>query len=675
MDDTTRQKLKGECLDDLQAYRLTSALTTLRAMTVRCSSDELKMLGQTLTDNYSSMLNFISSAGKDRDCEQRQFVFIQEALRLLMQTDRVLRIDENKDRYSGIYSSLKEKYGDDTEASLLRLWKECADPLAQSVLEDGIFHLLFTSPLWKRSDTAMWYDFLVLQNKDTKLHLMGALFLSVWEYPDEEKTRLLYECANDKEDAELEATAVTYLLLLAYRHRNFPFMDNSVFMNLGEGRLAHYIPDLQRELAKLSLSVSYWKEEQKEILALNARGTDTFEHLAGMIRIKLRYEKRRIEDGLDTNIDMVSQTCHSSAFLKDVSHWFVLVRPYSPIVLEAISSMDRPGFSKLIDKISLLWCDIDLICFVDIVSNGSMKDKIGPLVESASNITDVPGMRLTPVSRTVRNLYRFFAHSLFSMDLNALESVKLWQLPYMRMAFTDDDKLAIAKLLHSAGLHKDALALLNELLHTIQCDAKFLALMAECEKDAGNVNAALQHYKQAELLDEDNIAYLENIQACLAMLGRDSERLEIFERLHSLDNENHSTLRNLCILQVKSGHHSDALKTVMENIPDDFDGSADFFAIAMDCALVTKRMDVAKHYLGLLTKHEELNDRDVNLWTGYFYITGGNWKEALYHFRLIMASIQDEEERTKYFNLKISHIVYYGVSAKDLSLIRDIVLA
>ncbi len=675
MDDSTRQKLKGECLDDLRAYRLTSALTTLRALTVRCSSDELKMLCQSLTDNYSSMLNFISSAGKDRDCEQRQFVFIQEALRLLLQTDRILRTDENKDRYSGIYNSLREKYGDDAEASLLRQWRECSDPLIQSVLEDDIFHLLFTSPLWKRSDTAMWYDYLALQNKDTKLHLMGALFLSVWEYPDEEKTRLLYECANDKEDTELEATAVTYILLLAYRHRDFPFMDRSVFLNMGQGRLAHYIPDLQRELAKLSLSVSYWKEEQKEILALNARGTDTFEHLAGMIRIKLRFEKKRIENGLDTNTDMVSQTCHSSAFLKDISHWFVRVRPYSPTVLEAISNMDRPGFAQLMDKVSLMWCDIDMICFVDLISNGSMKDRIGHLIESADSIADVLGMRLSPVSRTVRNLYRFFAHSLFSMDLNALEAVKLWQLPYMHTSFTDEDKLTIAKLLHSAGLHKDALALLNELLHTIQCDATFLALMAECEKDAGNVNAALQHFKQAELLDEDNVAYLQSIQACLGLLGRDSERLEIFERLHSLDTDNLSTLRNLCILQVKSGHYDDALRNVTENIPDDFDGDADFFAIALDCALTVKRMDVAKHYLGLLTKHDELNDRDVNLWTGYYHMADGNWKEALQRFRQIMTSIKNEEERTKYFNLKISHISCYGVSAKDLSLVRDIVLA
>ncbi len=676
MDDITRQKLKNECLENLRSYQLSSAFETLQALTVRCSSDELKMLCQTLVDNYFSMLKFILSAGKDKDCEQRQFVFIQEAARLLMQTDRILRIDKNTDAYSKIYNSLKEKYGDNIDDTLMRKWRECTDPLEQSALEDSIFHLLFTSPLWRRSDTAKWYDFLTLQNRDVEQHLIGALFLSVWEYPDVEKMRLLYECAyGSGEDTLLETTAVSCLLLLAHRHKDFPFMDKSVFKNIGHGRLAHYIPELQRELARMSLSLLYWKEEQKEVLELSSKGVDIMEYVAKTMEIKLRFEKKRIEKSLDSGMDLASQMCHSSVYLKDVSHWFAPIRLYSPIVLEAVSGTDDDTIAKLIEKTSKMWCDIDTVCFIDIISNAKMKGRLGKMIESAGDIAGVPDIHLSPMSRTVRNLQRFFAHSLFSGDRNVLEQVVLWELPYLHASFTDEDKLETALTLHSAKRYADALELFNELLHSIRCDAPFLAQMAECEKDAGNVNAALQHFRQAELLDEDNIAYLAEIQECLSRLGRNEDRLAMLKRMCSLVPDNLGILRELCVLLAKTGHYDEALKTVTERISDDFGDDVSFFTIAMYCALSSKRMDTARHYLGVLAKHDKLSSQDMSLWTGYLHIADGNWKEALPCFRNTMEDIQDRKERVKYFNQTISRITNFGVNRKELSLIRDIVLA
>jgi len=663
-------------LENLRSYRLSSAFETLQAMTVRCSSDELKMLCQSLVDNYCSMLKFILSAGRDKDCEQRQFVFLQEAVGLLMQTDRILRIDENTDAYSKICNSLKGTYGDNADDTLMRKWRECTDPLEQSALEDSIFHLLFTSPLWKRSDTAKWYEFLTLQNRDVEQHLMGALFLSVWEYPDMEKMRLLYECASDSgDDILLETTAVSYLLLLAHRHRDFPFMDKSVFKNIGHGRLAHYIPDLQRELARTSLSLLYWKEEQKEVLELSSKGVNIMEYVAKTMEIKLRFEKKRIEKSLDSGIDLASQMCHSSAYLKDVSHWFTPIRLYSPIVLEAVSGTDDGTIAKLIEKTSRMWCDIDTVCFINIISNAKMKGRLEKMIEAAGDVADVPDILLPPMSRTVRNLQRFFAHSLFSADRNALEQVMLWELPYLHASFTDEDKHETALTLHSAKRYADALELFNELLHSIRCDAPFLAQMAECEKDAGNVNAALQHFRQAELLDEDNIAYLDEIQECLSRLGRSEDCLMVLKRICSLEPDNLSALRNLCVLSAKAGHYDETLETVRERISDDFGDDMSFFTIAMYCALSTKRMDTAKHYLNVLARHDKLSSQDMSLWTGYFHIADGNWKEALPCLHDTMKDIHDKKERVKYFNRTISRITGFGVSRKELSLIRDIVLA
>ena len=177
---------KGRILDGIAALR--TLLPYCTTETVVCA--EAESLGK----NYHYMLSFLRHGGDDQKRSEVQVKIQRQGVTLLEQANRAIRLSVGDDHYSKALARLKDIYGAEEGIRERVLAAFQSSPFTgelEGLRQDDLFDLLWTSPIWSAQDTAGWYDFLLRHRDMVQQHLLGALFLSAWEYYDAEKIQLL----------------------------------------------------------------------------------------------------------------------------------------------------------------------------------------------------------------------------------------------------------------------------------------------------------------------------------------------------------------------------------------------------------------------------------------------------------------------------------------------------
>ena len=664
-------------------------IAALRTLLPYCAAETiLSAETESLEKNYHYMLSFLRGGGSDEKRNDVQAKIQRQGVALLEQANRAIRISLDSDLYCNALSRLNEVYGG--KNVLLDKWNSILTPEETNDVQDDLFDLLWTSPLWTAEETAFWYDFLLRQREMVQQHLEGAIFLSLWEYYDAEKMQLLNLLA-ESECHRTHIQAVSHLLLLRLRHKEvtplMPSLPASILSRKGKKQIAQ----IQYEFLLMLISEKDLEQELKEAESvtkelLSGKEAVNVDNLRDMISLRGRYLRNRLQRGLDINLSKIP-LLHNCTYLRRESHWFMPFDKTHPLfqsVLIDENGNEKQHLSTLVDFI--LDCDIDKMATLYLVSN----DKDFSKAIKQLDEQELPDMENAVIPEytfrfVMQDLFRFFGHSpLHSQLINPFrEDVTLFDFPEIATSFSIEDTVSCCKLLFELGHYKQTIAILDDVISREGANASALLLKGQVLKVLKKYTEAINQGRSAEMLEPENDDILRFLVECYAWQGRHEEELEYLKKLAEVMPDNKSLPRLIATATDKIGRREEALalffKLDYEAQQDDKDYEKLVSSIA-NTALALDKFDIAERYSN---KELELSDGkkwEAHLRLGHIRLLQNDWKNAIDSYEQFVNNFVDQlvpDAHIAIAKLRDSWemLIQKGVKREDLLLIHDILQA
>ena len=672
----------------LQAFaigRVLDGIAALRTLLPYCATETIICAeADNLEKNYHYMLSFLRGGGSDERRNEVQAKIQRRGIALLGQASRAIRLSQNSDHYSKTTSAAQ---------SPLDKWNSLLTPEEAGEVQDDLFDLLWTSPLWTAQDTAFWYDFLLRQRDMVQQHLAGAIFLSTWEYYDPEKMQLLGLLA-DSECHRTRITAAAYLLLLRLRHKELTSLMPPLPESLLSRKGRKLIAQVQHEMLLMLVSEKDMKQEIDEIgelskTFLSGKPPLNINNLKALIETKGRHLKKRLQRGLDPNLSK-AVLLHNCKYLNRISHWFLPFDKTHPLFQSVMideKGNEKQNLSALVDLI--LDCDVDKMATLYLVANDKdfskamqkLDDQQLPEIENAI----IPEYTFRFL---MQDLYRFFVHSPLSQQLANPFRIKqtLFDFPDLAALFSAGDCLGCCHLLLEIGRNEQALAALDDSIKRVGASASALLLKGEVLRREKKFAEAVNCARSAEILEPDNTDILRFLVECYAVLNRFEEELEYLQRLSELLPEDKTLHRLIPITMTKLGRNEEALqlffKLDYESTEDDKDYEAIVSCIA-DTALELGKLDIAERYTEKEIQLSEGKKWQAHLRAGHIKLLQDDWKGTLDCYEQFVNTYCEETGKNAKAALKVLDTQWSMINShngqrlmeKDFLLIHDILQA
>jgi len=664
----------------LQAFalgRILDGIAALHTLLPYCATEDIIFAeAESLEKNYHYMLSFLRSGGDDEKRSEVQAKIQRQGLVLLQQASRAIRISSVGDRYCKALADLPP----DT----LDKWSGLLTPEEIGEVQDDLFDLLWTSPIWTAQDTARWYDFILGQQDMVQQHLAGALFLAIWEHYDAEKIQLLNLLA-DSECHRTHISAVTYLLLLRLRYKEL----DSLMPPLPDSLLSHkgrrLIAQVQYELLLMLVSEKDMKKEMEESEALT-RGlfkdlkSLNIDNIKAVIELQGRYIKNRIHRGLDLNLSRVP-LLHSSKYMRRVSHWFLPFDKNHPLFQSVM--IDKKGnekqhFSMLVDVI--MDCDVDKLATLYLVANDKDFSKAVQQIEDQQ----IPNIENAVIPEynfrfIMQDLYRFFLHSPLHAQLVNLfrEENTLLDFPNLAPLFSTDDTLNCCSLLLELERDKQALAILDNLINREGASVKSLILKGKVLIHMKRYMDATACLRSAEMLQPSNAEILRLLAECYAAQHRFEEELEYMQRLGELFPEEAAYRHLIPLTMVKAGRYEEALQLFFKLDYETPEDNGIIVASIAATAFALDKLDIAERYTEKELQQTKGKQWQAHLRAGHIKLIQKNWKRALDSYEQFVNTFceetgKDAKAALAVFNDEEETLVSKGIAKDDILLIHDI---
>ena len=693
--------------DGLHAFaagHILDGIAVLRTLLPYCAAEtvisaEVESLGQ----NYHYMLSFLRQGGDDQKRSDVQAKIQRQGIALLEQASRAIRISIGTDLYS---KALKEK------ETILKRWNSLLTPEETSEVQDDLFDLLWTSPLWTAQDTAFWYDFLLGQRDMVQQHLAGALFLSAWEYLDAEKLQLLGLLA-DSQCHRTRITAVVYLLLLRLHHKEMASLMPSLPDSILSGKGRQLIVQVQYEMLLMLVSEKDMERELKEAGSLTKelmqsltptlsegegeepnpfahflkeKGKAFAESVKGMISLRGRYLRNRLQRGLDINLSKIP-LLHSCKYLRSVSHWFLPFDKTHPLFQSVMideKGNEKQNLSTLVDLI--LDCDVDKLATLYLVANDKDFFKaVQQLDDQALPEIAEPVIPEYTIRLIMQDLYRFFGHSpLHSQLANPFRSeATLFDFSDIASMFSSEDCIGCCRLLLELGRLEQALNVLDMTMKRDGVSASALLLKGEILRKQKLFTEAVSCARNAEILEPDNTDILRFLVECYARQNRYDEELEYLQRLAEQLPDDKTLQRLIPITLTKLGRDEEALGLFFKldyEYAEDSEEYLRLIPLIAETALRLGKLDIAERYT-----EKELELSDGKKWKpllrkGHIKLLNDNWKDGLGNYEQFINLYCEEKGKDikaalAEFSKSQEFLISKGIKQEDLLLIHDILQA
>ena len=675
----------------LQAFalgRTLDGIAALRTLLPYCATETIICAdAESLEKNYHHMLSFLRHGGDDQKRGEVQTKIQKQGIALLEQTNLAIRLILNSDHYSKALNRLREIYGasEGIQERILEAYK--SSPLTgelEGVHQDDLFDLLWTSPLWTAQDTALWYDFFLGQQDIVQQHLAGALFLSVWEYYDAEKIQLLSLLA-DSECHRTRISAVTYLLLFRFRHKEFAELMSPLPDRLLSRKGRPVIAQVQYEMLLMLASEIDMKKELDEMGALSKNllvdeKTINMDGIRALAEMREHYMKNRLQRGLDPNLSK-AVLLHHCKYMNRIAHWFLPFDKNHPLFQSVMiddKGCEKHHLSNLVDLI--LDCDVDKLATLYLVSNDEDFSKVVRQLDD-QQIPDFENAVIPEYTFRfiMQDLYRFFLHSPVSSQLfNPFrEKQTLLDFPEFAALCSSADYLRCCRLLFEIERDAQALTVIDDLINRDGATVETLQLKGEILIHMKRYMEAQGCLRSAEILQPDKADVLRLLVECYVAQHRYEEELEYLQRLAELFPEDKSYRRLIPMTMTKMGRNEEALQLFFELDYETPEDDVNIIIYIADTAFILGKLDISERY----TEKEMLLTEGKNclsyLRMGHIHLLRGNWKNSLDCYEqfvntFCMETGKDAKAALTIFNESQELLTSKGISQEDFLLIHDI---
>ena len=653
LDLKTLRLITQDGLRNFAAGRILDGIAALRTLLPYMEGEAIVHAeAEGLEENYRHMLSFLRGGGDDEKRGEVRDKIQRQGVALLEQASRAIRLSINDDLYSRRGQRAKGKEQEDTLPPykdelerVLGIWTGLLTPEKVGEVQDDLFDLLWTSPLWTSQDTVYWYDFFLRQSDMVRQHFAGAVFLALWEHYDAEKMQLLGLLADD-ECNRTRITAVAYLLLLRLRHKELapllPPLPDSLLSRKGRELVAQ----VQYEMLLMLVSEKDMENELKEAerltnsLLSGEKGLN-ITNLKAIISLRGRYLRNRLQRGLDINLSKIP-LLHNCEYMRRASHWFLPFDKTHPLFQSVMideKGNEKQNLSTLADLV--LDCDVDKLAMLYLVANDKDFSKAVQQLDDQG----LPGMEDAVIPEytfrfLMQDLYRFFGHSPLHTQLaNPFRGKEtLLDFPDLAALFSREDSVRCCELLVELGREGQALAILDDTIKREGASASALMLKGRILRNS-SLNSAITCARSAEILEPENTDILRFLVECYAAQNRFDEELEYLQRLVELLPEDRSLRRLIPVAMNKLGRHEEALQLLFQLDYEMTEGQESrgegqdenyeaVVSLIADTALALGKLDIAERY----TEKECDNLTISQIRLGHIRLLQGDKKGALDHY-------------------------------------------
>ena len=686
MDNVTLNNITASCRKDLSVLFIGSGLNQLNIIARYCSDSQIISQVEELTENYHCMLSFLANGGKDEERNLTQEKICKKALEILRVAHRDIRLQEEHTWYAKAFHELTNQYGLEPEEELLKRWGANPLPDEQLLIEDQIFSLIWTSPQWSQKDTAHWYEFISRQTDLVKMHFIGAVILSLWEYLDEEKLSLLF-LYTDTESQRLNALTITALILLAEKYQKELQLYPELAKRYQSSIISKNVTVVMKEKLLMLQTLIAIKKEQEDMAGFSLNLSK--EEMEKLMNKKMANIGHMVNKGLDINLGNRSELWYKCSFLREnISHWWIPFEKSSPVIEELLIGKDGK-FNKQAYQILDLptECDIDRYAMFSFMARTEYKSTF---IEQMAQSLDMTGLlgdeNVVPyvnhMKTTMQNLYRIFVHSPIRNEIENPFSwpQNFWENPLLTEHLTEDNIMELCTEMMEAQILDQPVAWLNKIAETSGTSLAMLKLKSNCLFRNQKYAEAIDPLTQMLFFQEEDEWALIVLQKCYEKLGKKDKQLEAALRLVEISPENVNYLTTAAIALIETEKYEESLKHLFHLDYMQTDNIV-FKTCIETCALHLKKFDIAMRYNQAVLAHTEYKDRYIEYMTaGHLQFAQGNWKEALANYKEYKAQA---EELNKKENRKINPekefltsskiLKELGITPSDIRLMHDMI--
>lgn len=640
MDNITLNNITESCQKYLINSFTSCGLEQLMVIARYCTDKQIISHVEELSENYRCMLSFLASGGKDEERQATQEKICRKALENLRMAHRDIRLQTENTQYSKAFHELQNQYGAEPEEMLLGKWSN--NPLSdeQLRLQDHIFSLIWTSPIWNQKDTAQWYEFLSRQSDFVKIHLIGAVILSAWEYFDEEKISLLF-LFTDTESLKLNALSITCLILLAEKYNKEIQLYPQIREQYQNSTVIRNIPVVLREKLLMIQTLLAIKKEQEEVEGLSLNMTP--EKMEKLMNRKMENLRHMVEKGLDVNLGNRTELWYKCEFLRgNISHWWMPFEKSSPVIegmfIDKDGSFNKQAY-KILDMPTE--CDIDRYSMFSYMAKAQFKNSfIEKMSEALDNIEEISKEEIIVpyidyMKQAMQSLYRIFSHSPIKSEIdNPFHWPQdYWTNKIIKEHLTEENVLKLCTEMMEAGILDLPVTWLDKLSETSGTSYDMLKLKSNCLFLNHKYTEAIEPLTQMLFLQEDDEWALNTLQECYGNTDRKSQQLEIILKLIDIHPGKNIYIAAAAMVLMEIKRYEEALKYLFQldyTEPDNVRHQASIET----CALHLKKFDLALRYNQAVLEHRNYDKKYREyLKAGHAYFGMGNWKEAVVRYK------------------------------------------
>ena len=685
MDNVTLQNIAESCGKKLASLSIGTGLHQLKIIARYCSNSQIISQVEEIEENYRSMLLFLSKGGKDEDRSLTQSRICLKAQEILRVAHRDIRLQELNNKYSEAYHELQNQYGSEPEEALLEKWRTNLLPDEQILLQDHLFSLIWTSPRWSQKQTAHWYEFLSRQTDLVKIHIMGAVILSLWEYFDTEKMEFLF-LYTDTENKKLNALTITALVLLAEKYRQELSFCPDLQKHYSESDVGKHVADVIKESLLMRQTLIAIKEEEKMMSEFSLSLPP--EEMDKLMKKKIDHVRFMVEKGLDVNLGNRTGLWYRCDFLREnISHWWWPFEKTSPVIEEFL--VDKEGkFNKLAYQLTDLpsECDIDRYAIFSFMAKTQYKNSFMEQVIQNLNLND-PNQEIHVILHTnhfqitMQNLYRIFVHSPLKDEIDNPFSwtYTFWQNSLFLDYLTEEKVIALCSEMIDAHIYDMPLLWLEKLTQTTGTSQEMLKILSKCHYSLENYEEAIAYLSQMLLFDEKDEWALMLIQKCYDKIERTDLQLEYLNKLLAIKPDDVSYLKATAKALCQTKQYDKALEHLfhLDILKPE---NPDTMLSIESCAIRLKKFDVALRYNQAILATDYKNKDLVYLYAGHTHFIKGDWKEALANYKKFKAEVEANNKKEDMHQdpaddfYASSHILKeMGISSSDIHLMYDMI--
>lgn len=681
MDNVTLQNIAESCGKKLASLSIGTGLHQLKIIARYCSNSQIISQVEEIEENYRSMLLFLSKGGKDEDRSLTQSRICLKAQEILRVAHRDIRLQELNNKYSEAYHELQNQYGSEPEVALLEKWRTNLLPDEQILLQDHLFSLIWTSPRWSQKQTAHWYEFLSRQTDLVKIHIMGAVILSLWEYFDTEKMEFLF-LYTDTENKKLNALAITALVLLAEKYRHELSFCPDLQKHYNESDVGKYVAEVIKESLLMHQTLIAIKEGEKVMSDFSLSLPP--EEMDELMKKKLDHVRFMVEKGLDVNLGNRTGLWYRCDFLREnISHWWWPFEKTSPVIEEFL--LDKEGkFNKLAYQLTDLpsECDIDRYAIFSFMAKTQYKNSFMEQVIQNLNLND-PNQEVHVIQHTnhfqitMQNLYRIFVHSPLKDEIDNPFSwtYTFWQNGLFLNYLPEEKVIALCSEMIDAHIYDMPLLWLEKLTQTTGTSQEMLKILSECHYSLENYQEAIAYLSQMLLFDEKDEWALMLIQKCYDKIERTDLQLEYLNKLLAIKPDDVSYLKATATALRQTKQYEKALEHLfhLDILKPE---NPDTMLSIVSCAIRLKKFDVALRYNQAILLTDYKKKDLVYLYAGHTHFLMGDWKEALANYKKFKAEVEAydmQQDPADEFYASTLILEEMGISSSDIQLMYDMI--